>query len=59
MLTLANTKSLTIKWKISVGGLIKETQVNIFLVTNLNTRKSQVLEKCMGNVLLSIFLKYL
>lgn len=49
VLTLANTKCLTIKWKTSLGGLDNETQVNIFLVINLNTRKSQLLVKCIEN----------
>lgn len=50
VLTLANIKGLTIKWKISLGDLINKIQVNIFLTINHNRRKSQVLEKCMNNM---------
>lgn len=50
VLILANIKGLTIKWKISLGDLINKTQVNIFLMINRNTRKSQVPEKCMNNI---------
>lgn len=50
VLTLANTKGSIIKWEISLVGLINEAQVNTVLVTNLNTRKSQVLEKCMDHM---------
>lgn len=50
VLTLANIKGLTIKWKISLGDLINKIQVNIFLTINHNRRKFQVLEKCMNNM---------
>lgn len=43
VLTLANTKGLTTKWKIYLGGLINGTQVNIFWEISLNTENLKYL----------------